>query len=252
MVELVHGLSTELVRTNLERVREAIADTGRDPDEIEVLAAVKYVPVEELAALAEAGATIVGENRAQELVIKTQAGPGGLTWDFIGHLQSRKVRDVVPLVRYIHSVCTDSVLDQLGRHASPETEVLVEVNVAGEEGKSGIAPDQLASFLERCPVTRRRPDDDAAIHREARGEPALLRDAGRAGRRPRTPAPVDGDQPGLPGRRRGGGDNCAPGYNPLPRRVIITSREIPPLHEPLRRNGLPRHMAQDARLFRPR
>jgi uncharacterized pyridoxal phosphate-containing UPF0001 family protein len=153
VVELVHGLSAELVRTNLERVRDAIADTGRDPNEIEVLAAVKYVPVEELGALAEAGATLVGENRAQELAIKTQAGPAGLTWDFIGHLQSRKVRDVVPLVRYIHSVCTDSVLDQLGRHASADTEVLVEVNVAGEHGKSGIAPDQLAGFLERCPVT---------------------------------------------------------------------------------------------------
>ena len=153
MVELVHGLSPELVRTNLGRVRDAIADVGRDPNEVEILAAVKYVPVEELGALAEAGVTVLGENRAQELSIKYEAGPAGLTWDFIGNLQSRKVRDVVPLVRYIHSVCTDSVLGQLARHATGDTEVLVEVNVAGEDGKSGVALDQLTGFLERCPVT---------------------------------------------------------------------------------------------------
>jgi PLP dependent protein len=153
VVELVHGLNAGLVRTNLERVRDAIADTGRDPNGVEILAAVKYVPVEELGALADAGVTLVGENRAQELAIKVGVGPAGLTWDFIGHLQSRKVRDVVPLVRYIHSVCTDSVLAQLARHATPDTEVLVEVNVAGEQGKSGVGPDQLSSFLERCPVT---------------------------------------------------------------------------------------------------
>ncbi len=75
MVELVHGLSAELVRTNLERVRDAIADAGRDPDEVEILAAVKYVPAEELAALAEAGVTLVGENRAQELLAKPRPGP---------------------------------------------------------------------------------------------------------------------------------------------------------------------------------
>jgi PLP dependent protein len=75
-----------------------------------------------------------------------------VTWDFIGHLQSRKVKQVLPHVRYIHSVATDSVLRQLERHGTPETEVLVEVNIAGEEDKSGIAPAELDAFLERCPV----------------------------------------------------------------------------------------------------
>lgn len=152
MVELVHGLTAELVSTNLERVREAIADAGRDPQELEILAAVKYVPLEELPALAEGGVTVVGENRAQDLKQKVAAGPPGLTWDFIGHLQSRKVSDVVPLVRYIHSVSSDSVLSQLARHGTAQTRVLVEVNVAGEEGKSGLAAGELAGFLERCPV----------------------------------------------------------------------------------------------------
>ena len=152
MVELITGLRAEEVRANLERVRDEIAGTGRDPGEVEILAAVKYVPVEELGVLAEAGLELLGENRAQDLVAKAQAHPGVFTWDFIGHLQSRKVRQVLPYVRYIHSVSSESALDQLGRHGTPATEILIEVNVAGETGKSGIAPAQLPEYLERSPV----------------------------------------------------------------------------------------------------
>ena len=111
------------------------------------------MPVEELGALAEAGITLLGENRAQDLVAKADAYPGRFTWDFIGALQSRKVRQLVPYVRYIQSVASDSALAQLGRHAPPDIEVLVEVNVAGEASKSGIAPAELGAFIERCPVT---------------------------------------------------------------------------------------------------
>ena len=146
-------LSVEAVRANLERVREEVATAGREPDEVEIVAAVKYVPVEQLGVLADAGITLAGENRAQELERKADAYPGLFTWDFIGTLQSRKVRDLLPYVRYIHSVASDSALAQLGRHGSADTEVLVEVNVAGEAGKSGIAPAELDGFLERCPVT---------------------------------------------------------------------------------------------------
>ncbi|HEY2260379.1 MAG TPA: YggS family pyridoxal phosphate enzyme [Solirubrobacteraceae bacterium] len=153
MVELIRGLSADRVKRNLERVRAQIADAGRDPDEVEILAAVKYVPAEELAALAEAGIAVVGENRAQELAAKQSVAADRFTWDFIGNLQSRKVRDIVPRVRYIHSVATDSVLAQLGRHGGEQIEVLVEVNVAGEAGKSGVSPQELPAFLERCPAT---------------------------------------------------------------------------------------------------
>jgi hypothetical protein len=152
VVDLITGLSAEVVHANLERVREEIAQTGRDPDEIQILAAVKYVPAEELGVLAEAGIELVGENRAQELEAKAKAHPGRFTWDFIGHLQSRKVRQVLPHVRYIHSVSSDSVLAQLERYGTPETQVLIEVNVAGEPGKSGIARGELDAFLERCQV----------------------------------------------------------------------------------------------------
>jgi PLP dependent protein len=152
VVELIRGLEVDAVRANLDRVRSEIAATGRDPAEVEILAAVKYVPLDELGVLAEAGLTLVGENRAQELVEKAEAYPGRFTWDFIGHLQSRKVRQVLPLVRYVETVASDSALEQLRRHGTPSTEVLVEVNVAGEAGKSGIAPDELPGFLERSPV----------------------------------------------------------------------------------------------------
>lgn len=153
MVELIHGLEADRIRANLAGAREQIATAGRDPATVEILAAVKYVPLEELATLADAGLTLLGENRAQELVAKAEAYPGRFTWDFIGHLQSRKVRQILPYVRYIHSVATDSVLAQLARHAPPETEVLIEVNVSGEAEKSGIAPDDLEAFIRRCPVT---------------------------------------------------------------------------------------------------
>jgi PLP dependent protein len=153
MVELIRNLRAERVRANLERIRGEIEAAGRDPGEVQILAAVKYVPVEELGALAEAGIEVVGENRAQDLIAKAEAYPGRFTWDFIGHLQSRKVRQILPYVRYVHSVDSDSVLEQLRRHAPPRTEVLVEVNVAGEAGKSGIAAGEIESFLRRCPVS---------------------------------------------------------------------------------------------------
>jgi hypothetical protein len=156
MVELRRGLDPDRVRANLAGVRERIVraaeQVGRDPATVEICAATKYVALEEMGVLAQAGITLVGENRAQDLAAKTAAWPDRFTWDFIGHLQSRKVRTVVPLVRLIHSVASDSVLAQLERHAPAGTEVLVEVNIAGEEHKSGIAPEALAAFIDRCPV----------------------------------------------------------------------------------------------------
>ena len=145
MAQLIRGLDARRVADNLARVRDEIGD------EIAVLAAVKYVAAEEMGVLAEAGVTVVGENRAQELEVKAQAH-SELTWDYIGHLQSRKVKQVLPYVRWIHSVASDSALEQLGRHGGPQTQVLVEVNVARDESKSGVLPEELDGFLERCPV----------------------------------------------------------------------------------------------------
>ena len=146
MAELIHGIDPDTVRANLARVRERAADG------VEILVACKYVPLEEMGALAEAGIALVGENRQQDLVAKQGRWGDAFEWDFIGNLQSRKVKQLLPVCRLIHSVASESALEQLGRHGGPETEVLVEVNVAGEEGKSGVAPADLGSFLERCPV----------------------------------------------------------------------------------------------------
>jgi uncharacterized pyridoxal phosphate-containing UPF0001 family protein len=132
------------VRENLGRIRERIG-----PD-IEILAAIKYVELEDLPALAEGGVTLVGENRAQELALKQDAHGDLFDWDFIGALQSRKVKDLAPRVRLIHTLASDSAVAKL--ESNPVDEVLVQVNVAGEEGKGGIAPEQLAGFIERCPV----------------------------------------------------------------------------------------------------
>ena len=146
MAGLITGLDAARVAENLARIKEEL------PAGVEVLAAVKYVPLEELGALAEAGVELVGENRAQDLEAKATAYPGVFRWHFIGQLQSRKVKAILPYAELIHSVASDSALRQLERHGTPDTEVLVEVNVAGEEGKSGIAPAELDDFVARCPV----------------------------------------------------------------------------------------------------
>lgn len=158
MAELVTGLTAARVAANLAAVRAevdaACARAGRDTASVEILAAVKYVATEELPVLAEAGIVLAGENRAQALVEKVTA-PGGesLTWDFIGHLQSRKVKQILPHVRLVHSVGSGSVLKELAKHAEPGTRILVEVNIAEEEGKSGIAPGELDDFLARAAET---------------------------------------------------------------------------------------------------
>jgi PLP dependent protein len=144
------GLEAERVRVNLERVRERISAAGGDPAAIEVCAATKYVAAEDLPTLAAAGIELVGENRAQDLLAKQEQHGDLFQWDFIGTLQSRKVRDVAPAVRLIHSVATESALRKLEGH--PAEAVLLQVNVAGEEGKAGIAPDEVARFLEASPV----------------------------------------------------------------------------------------------------
>src|SRR3954471_8528254 len=137
-------MDPESVRRNLDAVRERIG-----PD-VEVLAAVKYVEEPDLPALAEAGIELVGENRAQDLLAKQEAHGDLFTWDFIGQLQSRKVKDIAPHVRLIHSVSSESALRKL--EENPAEEVLMQVNVAGEEGKAGIAPEALGDFIAGSPV----------------------------------------------------------------------------------------------------
>jgi len=136
-------MRAERVRDNLERVRERIGTR------VEILAAIKYVEAEDLPALAEGGIELVGENRAQELLAKQGAHRELFTWDFIGAIQSRKLKSISPHVRLIHSIASESALRRLEQH--PAREVLIQVNVAGEESKEGIDPSELADYIERCP-----------------------------------------------------------------------------------------------------
>lgn len=153
MATLFHGLTPQRVAANLAAVEDEIAAacaaSGRARSDVTLVAAVKYVPAEDVPVLVAAGIRHAGENRAQALAEKVALAPG-LDWHFIGHIQSRKVRQIVPHVSLLHAVCTDSVLEQLGRHAPERTPVLVEVNVSGEGGKSGVAPEALPAFLDRC------------------------------------------------------------------------------------------------------
>jgi pyridoxal phosphate enzyme (YggS family) len=158
MVELISGLTVERVRANLEAVRKEVSvaaeRSARDPREVEILAAGKYVRCEELPAIAAAGIALVGENRAQDLERKVAAHGDLFTWDFIGALQSKHVRSIVPHVRFVHSLASESVLRELERHsarARPGLRVLVQVNLANDPGKSGVAPEQLDAFIARSP-----------------------------------------------------------------------------------------------------
>jgi uncharacterized pyridoxal phosphate-containing UPF0001 family protein len=104
------------------------------------------VAAEELGVLAEAGVEVVGENRAQDLEAKHALHGDAFRWHFIGHLQSRKAKTVSGICELVHSLDSESAAKRL------EVPALVQVNLAGEESKSGIGPEELEAFLDRCPV----------------------------------------------------------------------------------------------------
>ena len=129
------ALSPETVRANYDRIRGELV-----PD-VTIVAATKYVDVEDLPALAEAGIEVVGENRAQDLEAKHARHGDAFRWHFIGHLQSRKARTVNELCELCHSLASESAAQRL------EIPALVEVNLSGEESKSGILEAELEDFL---------------------------------------------------------------------------------------------------------
>lgn len=145
MPEPFEEIDPGTVRENLGGIEAVI------PPGTRVLCATKYVLPEHMPLLAEAGIDLVGENRLQDLVAKQELHRDLFEWHFIGALQSRKAPEVAERVSLIHSVCTDSVLERL-RAADSTAEALVQVNVAGEEGKAGVAPGELSAFIERASV----------------------------------------------------------------------------------------------------
>jgi PLP dependent protein len=135
-------LSPETVRSNYERIR---AEVGLS---VTVVAATKYVSVDELAVLAEAGIEVVGENRAQDLQAKHDRYADAFRWHFIGHLQSRKAKVVNELCELVHSLDSESAARRL------EVPALLQVNLAGEEAKSGVPPEELERYLSLYPDVR--------------------------------------------------------------------------------------------------
>lgn len=151
-------LSPDGIRERYERIREEVGPG------VTVVAATKYVSVEELAVLAEAGVEVVGENRAQDLQAKHAAYGDAFRWHFIGHLQSRKAPLVSELCELCHSLASESAARRLTIPA------LVEVNLSGEPTKSGIAPEELPRLLELYPdvrglMTMPPPSDDPEASR---------------------------------------------------------------------------------------
>ena len=130
-------MSPDEIRERYERIRSEVGPS------VTVVAATKYVSVDELEALAEAGVEVVGENRAQDLEAKHARYGNRFRWHFIGHLQSRKAKTVNDVCELCHSLASDSAAKRLTVPA------LVEVNLSGEPTKSGIAPYDLPGFLER-------------------------------------------------------------------------------------------------------
>ncbi|MDQ2676812.1 MAG: YggS family pyridoxal phosphate enzyme [Actinomycetota bacterium] len=146
MPELIADIDPGLVRERLAAVREEAGESVR------VLVATKYVPDDDLPGLAQAGVDLVGENRLDDLERKHARFGELFEWHFIGGLQSRKVKGILPLVTLIHSVASESALEQINARAPEGTRILIQVNVAGEEAKEGIEPDSLGAFIARSKV----------------------------------------------------------------------------------------------------
>ena len=159
MAAVSRELDAELLATRIAQARERIdaaaSVAGRRGGDVELLFAGKHVAVAKLGKLADAGVTLIGENRAQDLEAKVAAWGERFTWDFIGQLQSRKVKVIVPHVRLIHSLASESAARALAREverARHGIAALIEVNVAGEEGKGGVLPEAIDSLIEACPI----------------------------------------------------------------------------------------------------
>jgi hypothetical protein len=246
------------VAATRERIAAAAARAGRDASEIEIVAAVKYLAAEDLPLLHAAGITRVGENRTDQLVAKQDAYGDLFTWDFIGHLQSRKVREIAGRVNLIHSLFTESTAAQIERRSPAPQDVLIEVNTAGDPDKDGVAPQELDALLELlAPLANVNVTDDEA--RIRRGCGAVARRVRRAARARRAlggaldgdaplPGAVDGDEPGFRGGRRRGCDARA-GRKRTARAVKSKKADIRP--PDLYTDSYVQHLAPHPRLLRP-
>lgn len=146
-----------IIARNRERIEQRIAAAclraGRDPREVTICAATKYVDADVMADLRDAGVRVAGENRLQDLIAKQERFAADFEWHFVGRIQSRKVHEIATRVTTIHSLATESARDRLAVFSGALPRIFVQVNIAGEESKEGVAPDALGDFLRSCPFT---------------------------------------------------------------------------------------------------
>lgn len=144
---------SEHLKSNVEEARrriEAARSRGGRRQPVRLLAATKYVPLEEMDVLLGAGVDLVGENRSEELERKWEAFGDRFEFHFIGHLQRRKVRQVLPCVSMVQAVDSFRLAEEIERRAKAPVDALLEVNVSGEESKYGILTGEVEAFLERA------------------------------------------------------------------------------------------------------
>ena len=141
-------------RENISSLKKYIGDacrnSGRSPEDITIIAATKYVGPEGVAIVHRLGINDFGENRSDELSNKKRALSGESNWHFIGHLQTRKAKTVVPLVEYIHSIDSLKTLEKVGKESKKINKiqkVLIEINISGEQTKYGLDRDHASSFI---------------------------------------------------------------------------------------------------------
>lgn len=131
------------------QIQEACDRSGRQPDEVKVIAVTKYVSVERAQEALEAGLLHLGENRDEGLLEKWDRLQGEPVWHFIGSLQSRKVKQIIDKVSYIHSLDRLSLAKEINKRAAQPVKCFVQVNVSGEESKHGLSPEEVMSFVEQ-------------------------------------------------------------------------------------------------------
>ena len=144
----------ERVEAVRARIEEAAIESGRRPEEVRFLVASKYYEPEQIGALGEAGIELLGENKTEDLLRKQEVFPDAFEWHFIGHLQRRKAREISGRVKLVHSVDSARLIEELAKRA-PEggMEVLLQVNVSGEESKYGVGEGEVEGLLEAAADT---------------------------------------------------------------------------------------------------
>lgn len=140
------------VADNLKTINETIAkaceQSNRSPEEIKIIAVTKYVSIERAKEALDSGIIDLGENREEGLTAKWEVLQNKPTWHFIGSLQSRKVKNIIDKVDYIHSLDRLSLAQEINKRANRRIKCLVQVNVSGEESKHGLAPEEVRSFID--------------------------------------------------------------------------------------------------------